>query len=125
MAREDGVQGGARSHGNRRAREELARAWGEAPWEKPELAGRGAEHREQRSGHGRSSAAWELGAPALPAVAAVSREEERGRLEKRKGEWQNSQVQGERDPIYRRSPRVRVRVSQWAKWAGLGLAQNT
>jgi hypothetical protein len=59
-----------------------------------ELAGRGAEHREQRSGHGRSSAAWELGAPALAAVTTMSREEERGRLEKREGEWRLKQLEG-------------------------------
>jgi hypothetical protein len=44
--------------------------------------------------HGESSAAWELGAPALAAIATVSREEERGRLEKREGEWRLKQLEG-------------------------------
>ena len=98
MAREDGVQGGARSHGNRRAREELARAWGEAPWEKPELAGRGAviccrvragawerkmPWRQQRRGE----LEWGLGGWRMETVSARG-----GKL--RVGEWRGGEGRG-------------------------------
>jgi hypothetical protein len=39
-------------------------------------------------------AAGDPGAPALATVAAVSREEERGRLEKGEGEWRLKQLEG-------------------------------
>jgi hypothetical protein len=39
-------------------------------------------------------AAGDLGDPALAAVAAVGREEERGRLEKREREWRLKQLEG-------------------------------
>jgi hypothetical protein len=121
-----------------------------APWEKPELVGGPAAMEvawapwevERRAAAGRawrgeaSSAMVAEGTswgPCLPisggrrtvlAADAVKEKEtwkEKVAARKIRGVgMENSQVQGERGPIYRRSPRVKVSLVGWA-----GLAQNT